>query len=861
MGVLRPAVVRGLRRVTRLLAVAVVALLGVVLVPQAFADATYVVTSNADTGGTCLPTACTLRAAIAAANTDGQPSTITFGSQMSIAVDSNLPPISQPVTIDGAVSPTIVGVTLTADGNVTQGLELQSGSGGSVIHGLAFAGFQNASPGSAAIVLESDGNTVANDYFGVGSDGSAAAANSTGILVIGNANTIGGSAASAQNVIANGSTGVLVEGAPGGATVPDSNAIQGNLIGLRPNGTPDGNSVGIQVLGATKTLIGVQAAPDELAVVSGHPELSNVIAASSIDGIQIGAGATGTIVTGNFVGPDGSGTGTGAKGNGIHLSNASSNQIGPGNTISHNSGDGVALDGSSIGDRIVANSIHDNAGQGISLTTGANRSLPAPSITSVNGGTASGTVSGPAGSTVFLEFFKNASCDDAANGAGETYLVFTQVTLPQGTGTTAEQWTTAVGGLSVGDGVTATSTNTVTADTSTFSTCVTAQASAGSLSGTVQTDPAVTPPGEFPVDLTKAGSEDWAIWGYANGGTSTSLAPDVRKAGGASITALADIDPGPTAPLRGLGQFSCQTGDCSPFLFGWSDGDSVPTASGVEGGIQHNGLAPTNVSTVGKGFSFSVPADTSTRTLKVYVATNRADGQLSATLSDGSAGAFINTLGAGANVRSAIYTVTYAAASAGQTLNVQWTETADFCNGAGHCDNAALYAVALSGDDATGATAALSSDASVPMSGPNDAISSIPLSAFAPAQPGVTPAPINGLPINGLPINGLPDQRAPDQRPADQRAPDQRAPDQRTAHQRAHRSTGSPSTGCRSTACRSTGSRYPAAGQPCWPEPRSPGSRCRRSPCNRCSRSTRSPRRFATSRSGTSWSQTARSVR
>ena len=37
MGVLRPAAVRGLRRATRLLAVAVVALLGVVLVPQAFA--------------------------------------------------------------------------------------------------------------------------------------------------------------------------------------------------------------------------------------------------------------------------------------------------------------------------------------------------------------------------------------------------------------------------------------------------------------------------------------------------------------------------------------------------------------------------------------------------------------------------------------------------------------------------------------------------------------------------------------------------------------------------------------------------------------------------------------------------------
>ena len=420
-----------------------------------------------------------------------------------------------------------------------------------MIRGLAFGGFQDASPGSAALVLESDGNTVASDYFGVASDGSAAAANASGILVIGNTNTIGGSAPADQNVIVNNSTGVLVEGAPGGATEPDSNVIQGNVIELRPDGTPDGNPIGIQVLGAAKTVIGVNADPSQLQLVTDNPELANVIAASSTDGIQIGADATGTIVAGNFVGPDGSGAGTGAKGNGIHISNASNNQIGPGDTISRDLGDGVTIDGFSIGDRIVANSIHDNAGQGISLTTGANHSLPAPTITSVNGGTASGSVSGPAGATIFLEFFRNASCEGAANGAGETYLVFVPVTLPQGNGTTAEQWTEDVGGLSPGDGLTATSTNSVTNDTSTFSACVTA--STGSLSGSVQTDPAITPPGEFPVDLTAVGNEDWAIWGYANGGTSTSLTPNVRKAGATAMSALTNIDTGADRPASGPG--------------------------------------------------------------------------------------------------------------------------------------------------------------------------------------------------------------------------------------------------------------------------------------------------------------------
>ena len=51
MRVRGPAAVRGLRRAARLLALAVVALVGVVLVPQAFADpGVYVVTNTNDSG-------------------------------------------------------------------------------------------------------------------------------------------------------------------------------------------------------------------------------------------------------------------------------------------------------------------------------------------------------------------------------------------------------------------------------------------------------------------------------------------------------------------------------------------------------------------------------------------------------------------------------------------------------------------------------------------------------------------------------------------------------------------------------------------------------------------------------------------
>ncbi len=250
-----------------------------------------------------------------------------------------------------------------------------------------------------------------------------------------------------------------------------------------------------------------------------------------------------------------------------------------------------------------------------------------------------------------------------------------------------------------------------------------------------------------PVDLTAAGNIDWGVWGTAN----TSLGPDVRKSGGSAISDLTNIDPGPTAPLRALATLPPPLPP-QPFLFNWFDGGSQPQGVNVVAGLQHDGEAPTNVSTLGKGFSFDVPADTAARTLTVYVATNRANGQLTASLSDGSAASYIDTLPAAVDVRRGVYTIHYAAASRGQTLHVQWVETVDNC-AAFRCDNAAIYAVALS-SDATDAT--LSTDASVDISGSNDLLTDLPLRAFEPAPSGTTPAPINGLPINGLPINGLP---------------------------------------------------------------------------------------------------------
>jgi hypothetical protein len=275
--------------------------------------------------------------------------------------------------------------------------------------------------------------------------------------------------------------------------------------------------------------------------------------------------------------------------------------------------------------------------------------------------------------------------------------------------------------------------------------------SAGGVSGTV--DQSIV----MPVDVTAAGGSDWAVWGYTPPGAAASaaLTPNETKAGGGrQISDLTVV--GGTGAARGFGGF---TGNLVPFNFDWSDGTPDASVTGGYAGL----TAPA----AGQGLSFTVPAGPTPRTLTIWTSSHYADGTLTAHLSDGSGPDYQQTIHAvqgdftnsGENV-PATFTLQYHAAKAGQHLTVTWAQ--DTNNGCDGCDDVALYAAALSGGgNATSVSASLSAlgpteDASVPMSGSNDAISDIPLSAFEVTPDGITPAPINGLPINGLPINGLP---------------------------------------------------------------------------------------------------------
>jgi hypothetical protein len=85
------------------------------------------------------------------------------------------------------------------------------------------------------------------------------------------------------------------------------------------------------------------------------------------------------------------------------------------------------------------------------------------------------------------------------------------------------------------------------------------------------------------------------------------------------------------------------------------------------------------------GFEITVPADTNSRTLKVYVGLYGAQGNFQAWLSDFSAPAYTDTtLSNVFNNAYGAYTLTYAAASSGQTLHIRYRSLklfdADFGN-------------------------------------------------------------------------------------------------------------------------------------------------------------------------------------
>jgi hypothetical protein len=179
------------------------------------------------------------------------------------------------------------------------------------------------------------------------------------------------------------------------------------------------------------------------------------------------------------------------------------------------------------------------------------------------------------------------------------------------------------------------------------------------------------------LDLTAAGTLDWAAWGVLTGAAPNYLE---HKAGGTNqisdVTTFGD-------PASGPNQFGNAIIAAS-----WSDGAPDPAVTNTTTGIYYKGIE--------NGYQISVPADTTQRILTVYAGGYSTTVNFKAALSDDSAPPYVDTSvvdpGANSIGSAAAFTLEFAAGASGQTLTVTVTCDADY--GAA---NVTLIAATLAG--------------------------------------------------------------------------------------------------------------------------------------------------------------------
>jgi len=355
---------------------------------------TYIVTINSDSGPG------TLRQAMINAHTNPGPDVIHFNipgqGVHTISLLSALPPILQPLTIDGYTQPGSSKNTLPDGSNAVVTIEINGawiGQGNGltvyapdcVIAGLAINHFDGH-----GILIQKTANTngeralIYGCFIGTNATGTAAAGNHSGIVVITSPdNIIGGPFYGSRNVISgNEQSGVAINDF---GPFAKNNIIAGNLIGTDKSGTlAIPNEYGISI----DHVAGI----NQIGGVGGR----NVISGNKVAGIGLYVSDQ-TLIIGNYIGTNASGTAAVGNGWGIQLKGLSSSNkigdIGSGNLISGNTIDGINFSGSGpFSNKIAANLIGTKAdglsplGNGFSGIT-----LEGSSINNQIGGSASGS--------------------------------------------------------------------------------------------------------------------------------------------------------------------------------------------------------------------------------------------------------------------------------------------------------------------------------------------------------------------------------------------------------------------------------------------------------------------------------------
>jgi hypothetical protein len=155
------------------------------------------------------------------------------------------------------------------------------------------------------------------------------------------------------------------------------------------------------------------------------------------------------------------------------------------------------------------------------------------------------------------------------------------------------------------------------------------------------------------VNLSAEGSIDWIRWSLG--------APETSNANLKAISNYAVI---------GKAQVSPYADDRRPLT--WSNGSSSLTANDDRSGVFISGT--------GNGFSFHVPANSSVQTLNVHIGGWSSGGTLTAHLSDGSQPDWIVVTPSLDGQYDRNYQISYAAASEGQTLTINWVMSSGIGN-------------------------------------------------------------------------------------------------------------------------------------------------------------------------------------
>ncbi|MGO8678775.1 MAG: beta strand repeat-containing protein [Limisphaerales bacterium] len=318
--------------------------------------ATFIVSNTLDSGSG------SLRQALLNANASNGLDTITFqipgAGTHTISPHSALPTVTDAVVIDGTSQPGFAGPPLIELDGANAGASssgLRMVASNCVVRGLAINRF-----GAGGLRIEGlGGNSIQGNLIGLDVTGTLSRPNGEeGVFVSSSWNNlIGGTNAAERNVISgNGDAGIYLYN--GG-----SNVISGNFIGTTAGGrtrSPNSNNGVIVYDSADNVIGGVEAGG------------GNVIAGNGGSGIYLfGAGSTGNVVQGNYLGTDATGSlALGNTADGVTISGAPSNVIGgtasgAGNLILANSEAGVFITGSTATNNVVQGNNIGTGGQAL----------------------------------------------------------------------------------------------------------------------------------------------------------------------------------------------------------------------------------------------------------------------------------------------------------------------------------------------------------------------------------------------------------------------------------------------------------------------------------------------------------------